>query len=329
MAALVLLLAAPCLVLLLAAPHRAQASVNWLTVRGSCEADVDQLARRIELELAGQRPTALALVLELDAGAPVRGRLWLTEGTRVVGERRVEARSCEATLDLLTAIGALALSAWLPSEPPLQGAEGSKAAPQLEPPRVAEPHEPAVARVRLPREDTAARRDGDPAVRASQLERWRLLATGGVALEPGAPVGMLVTGGAALSWGPGELRLLGRYGLPATTEDIEAGARSVRRSDFGSAAVDYCYGLDRRRWLSLCAGLELLTRRERVVAESARQGREEATRRAPLLGPGAGLLLVLRQVVMQPQLELSALVPVWGAPPGFGFRASLGGGLPF
>jgi hypothetical protein len=305
--------------MLVALPGRARAAVDWLTFRGTCAVDREQLAQRIEREVAGARSAGLSLVLELYAGTPVRGQLALRQGTRDLGTKQVEAASCAAALEVLVAIGALALSSF-----PAPDAEPSGATP------AAASIVPTSTVAALPQaQRTFARQDqaGDPARRAPGAPSWRVLAGAGVALGASSPTTLLVTGGAAVSLGPGELRLLGRYGVPATAEEVEASARSVRH-DFGAAAMDYCYGLDRARWLSLCGGLELVTRRERRV-ESGAQGRVESTRRAPLLGPSAGLLLVLRRVAAQPQLELAALVPVWGAPPGFGFRASLGGGLPF
>lgn len=299
-------------------PWPARATAEWLVLEGSCDASADAIARRIEGELAGVRPEALSLAIELAAGTPVRGNLHVLANARVVGEKQVEARTCEEALYLLSAIAALALSSF-PAPEAAQHTAAEERAPPNGGPASDSPPSPS-------RTSRAMRLGGDAAAR-SRAGRWRALATAGISLGAGAPTTLLVAGGAGATLGPGELRLVGRYGAPSSTEDVETVSLSTRR-DFGSAALDYCYGLDAARRLSLCAGWEVLTRRERRAVEGM-AGRVEQTRRQPLFGPVLGLALVLRRVVAQPQLELSALVPVWGAPPSFGFRAALGGGLPF
>jgi hypothetical protein len=311
--------------LLLTAPGRARADVAWLTLQahGSCSAHVEQLAQRIEHELAGVRPDALSVTVEIDEGMPVRARVRLLADAQPLGETQVEASSCDQALTAVTSIAALALSAFPLSEP----------APAQPAPTTARPA-PVAATARAARvEATPFQRDGElhdesRTRRDAVSPRWRVLAAAGVATGAGVRSTLLVVGGLARGLGRGELRLLGRYGVPASDEQIEARHTRVR-SDFGAAAVDYCLGLDRARWLSLCAGLELLSKRVQTLEQGREQGHVESTQRNLVFGPSAGLTFVLRDVVAQPQLELAALLPLVGAAPVPGFRAALGGGVPF
>lgn len=305
--------------LLLVAFGRVRAEAPWLTVesQGSCTCRAEQLAQRIEKEVAGVRPNALGVVVEIESGVPVRAHVKLSAEAQPLGETQVEASSCDEALAAVTAIAALALSAF--PQPESTAARRARVTPRAAPLEVAA--SPRLAEAAAFRRDESLRDRG-----ASR--RWRVLAAAGVAAGGSVRATVLVLGGAAWELGRGELRLLGRYGVPATDERVEARSTSLR-SDFGAASIDYCVGLDRAHWLSLCGGLELLSKRTQVVEQSAEAGRTASTQQSLLFGPSAGLSFVLRNVVGQPQLELSALVPVVGASPLPGFRAALGGGVPF
>lgn len=323
-------------IMFLVVPGRAQAVANWLEVRGTCDADVELLARRIEEEVAGARPPELSLTLEFEASAVVRGQLSLMDGLQRVGEKHVQADSCEAALELMTAIAALALSSFaLPAEaePEEAALDQSDAAPgsrcRSDESACGLASASVHAQASLVQTHAVARAADDTAlVRSSRKRHWHLLASAGVSLGAGTPTTLLVAGGGAALLGPGEVRLLGRYGAPSTEERVDAAARRVRR-DFGAAALDYCYGLDRERWISMCAGGEVMTRRSEVVSTTAQGERSVHTQRHSTVGPSAAVILALREVVMQPQLELSTVAAVWGASPSFGFRAAVGGSLPF
>jgi hypothetical protein len=150
----------------------------------------------------------------------------------------------------------------------------------------------------------------------------------GVDLGSMARATPIVTGGTARSFGRVELRLLGRYGLPSSETEVEADVRS-RRSEYGAALLDTCLGIDPQSWLSACAGLELRLRHMQRVLQPGGGSRMESSRLEASFGPSAALLLVLRSVVGQPQLELAAQLPVVGAPSALAFRAAAGGGVPF
>jgi hypothetical protein len=160
------------------------------------------------------------------------------------------------------------------------------------------------------------------------MDGWRLLAGLGVDLGTLARPTLLVAGGAALALGRAELRAIGRYGVPSTTEEASVDLERLR-VDFGAAALDACWSLDRAGWLSACGGLELSLTRSVRTREAPEEPPSRSKRVEPAFGPLAGLMLVLREVPGQPQLELSAQLPLAGKAPVPGFRAALGGGMLF
>jgi hypothetical protein len=319
-----------CTVLWLVASARAEP--GWLRVNteGPCRVAEAGLEARIERAVAGPRNSALQVEVELDrldadarAGSePTRARVRLWLGGRAAGDKRLEADSCEEALDAVVAVAALALSTTAANLEHVQASTPTRAPLAALATRRAPGSAPAATTAGV-RVDQAR-----PAATATDAAPWRIWLGAGIDAGSLAQPTALVTGGAARALQRAELRLLGRYGVRVTDEQSEADFQSVR-SEYGAAALDACLGLDRRRWLSFCAGLELRLKRVQRTSGVAGAPHAESSRLEPSLGPGAALALVLRSVIAQPQLELSAQVPVLGAPSTLAFRAALGGGMPF
>jgi hypothetical protein len=309
--------------LLLLLPRMARADEPWLVVRAGpwCSGQSEALAARIGAAIAGARNDALNVVVSFEPGPPARAVVQLMLGARLLGSKTLEVSSCDEALDAVAAVASLALSSLAdaqsaPAETALAGVETKEiTAPARE--------SASTAHVR--------RIDAGPAPGPNaRVHRWRLLAGLGIDLGTLARPTPLVAGGAALALGRAELRAIGRYGVPSTTEEASVELERLR-ADFGAAALDACWGLDRARWLSACGGLELSLTRSVQTRQVPGQPPSRAKRVEPAFGPLAGLLLVLRDVPGQPQLELSAQLPLAGAgkAPAPGFRAALGGGLLF
>jgi hypothetical protein len=300
----------------------ARAEADWLETRvhGECSPAPDELAERIARAVAGGRNPSLRLELELerDSQPHARARLRLWRDMRQMGEKQLEAASCAELLEGVVAVAALALS--------------SERSEEAEPAPTGEPNTPLTPTVQTPPRSARAtnvRPDRRPQLAApEQAGQWRVWLAAGLDLASTAQVTPLVSAGTARSFGRVELRLLGRYGLPSTETEVEADLRSLR-SEYGAALLDTCLGIDRRSWLSACAGLELRLRHVRRVLQSEGGSRTESSRLEASFGPSAALSLVLRSVAAQPQLELAAQLPLVGAPSALAFRAAVGAGVPF
>jgi hypothetical protein len=304
---------------LLLLARSARADEPWLLVRGGpwCAGQSEALAARISHAIAGARNAALHVEVSLEQGTPARALVRVMLGSRLLGSKTLEVSSCDEALDAVAAVVALALSSLADAQP--APAETAVAGEK-------EVTEPA----RAPASTLHSRRiDAGPAPGPhARVRGWRLLAGLGVDLGTLARPTLLVAGGAALALGRTELRAIGRYGVPSTTEEASVDLER-QRIDFGAAALDACWGLDRAGWLSACGGLELSLTRSVHTRESPGEPPSRAKRVEPAFGPLAGLLLVLREVPGQPQLELSAQLPLAGRAPAPGFRAALGGGMLF
>lgn len=307
---------------LLLLPRPARAGEPWLVVRAGswCSGQSQALAARIGAAIAGARNDALNVAVSLEPGPPAHAVVQLMLGARLLGSKTLEVNSCDEALDAVAAVVALALSSPADARPPETTAalRMDETQPETAITRPARAHERAAH----------VRRIDAGAVPESRVRGVRLLAGLGVDLGMLARPTLLVAGGAALALGRAELRAVGRYGVPSTTEEANVELERMR-VDFGAAALDACWGLDRAGWLSACGGVELSLTRSVHTRELPGEPRSRAKRVEPGFGPLAGLMLVLRDVPGQPQLELSAQLPLAGRAPAPGFRAALGGGLLF
>jgi hypothetical protein len=311
--------------------HTARSDAPWLTVRGGADCSVrgEDLAARVSAAVAGTRNPLLRADVDLTGPGPITAFVRLREGSRVLGSKTLALRSCDEARDAVVAVLALALSS-VRAESPRETEQPSAAVEPAEsraapvPPLEAAPVPARAERAHpeaVPRPDDSA---GDP----RRARSVRLLATFGLDVGTLTHPTLLVAGGTALALGRAELRAIGRYGVPSTTEEQDVDLERLR-VDFGAAALDACWGLDRARWLSACGGVELSLVRSVHTRQAAGQVNGEDVRVAAAFGPLAGLSLVLRDVPGQPQLELSAQLPLAGRAPAPGFRAALGGGLLF
>ena len=314
---------ASCLLALLLLSHEARATEGWLTFTGSasCSASPEELASRIlELAIGSHDPKLRVEIDMLDGTEDTAAMIRLTLGSRRIGSKKLVAATCEEALDAALAVVALALS----SEPRATGT-AEAAAPVTAPASgAADTTSPAAG---LPEGD----RSVEPGEPRPGTDTWRLLFAGGVEHGTLAEPTVVVGAGAAASIGRGELRAIGWYGLPSSREEVSAVFESTR-SDFAAAALDYCGGIDRERWLGLCGGLEAgLTRLSRV-RQAPNQPRTEQEDIGPSLGVVMGLSLAYRDSPLMPRLDLSARLPLVGRlaeAPAVGFRAALGAGMPF
>jgi hypothetical protein len=286
----------------------------------------------------------LGVEVTISGGVRISALVRLALGSRSIGSKKLEARTCNEVLDAITTVVALALSSesGASAVPPVTAPrraelQRERAREASDEPRGALPErrgwlesvawpEPA-RRAPAPPADELAAHDqlGHPA------NRWRVLL--GVGADRGSlsEATLVVRAGAAASLGAGELRAVASYGVPSVREEVSDVFRSVR-ADFGAAALDYCYGLDAQRWVSACAGLELVLRRYWRVEQAPEEQRTEAERFEPSTSVLAGLAFVYRDATVQPQLDVTVQRSLLGtlaeAPP-LGFRAALGAAVQF
>jgi hypothetical protein len=319
-----------CLAALLLIAQEARAEAPWLVVRAGnrCASRGDELAVRIGQAVAGARNPALRIDVQLADRTPATAVVTLLLGARVVGTKTLEARTCDEALDAVAAVVALALSSVATAQPDAQAPVATVATPEQTP---LEQAKQALLAQRPAREVASARRLGIDAADQTKAHRPGLRLLAGVGLDVGtlARPTVLAGGGAALALGRTELRAIGRYGVPYTTEEVAEARGESLRADFGAAALDACWALDRARWLSACGGLELSLKRSIYGREAPGEPRRETKQIDTRFGPLAGLSFVLRDVPGQPQLELSAQLPLVGRAPALGFRAALAGGMLF
>jgi len=140
-----------------------------------------------------------------------------------------------------------------------------------------------------------------------------------------------VRAAAAARLAQGQLRALAWYGVPSVREVVLDSFERVR-ADFAALGFDYCHGLDAGRWLSTCAGLELVLRRYSEITQPV--DRERTQRERFELGTSAllGLALAYRSGLVQPEFDLSTQLPLLGAAAGappLGVRASFSAAVQF
>jgi hypothetical protein len=185
---------------------------------------------------------------------------------------------------------------------------------------------PSLGAAKLPVADTSA---GEP---GRSRSRWRVLVGMGIdigTLERTAPV---LSAGAARALGPGELRALTLYGVPAI-EELESERFERTHTDFAAAELDYCLGgVLTPSWLALCAGLRgSFARRSRISAELG-EPRVEQQRIDPSLSAVTGATIAYRAGPVQPELEVAAQLPVAGSSAGgrdVGIRTTIAASLSF
>jgi hypothetical protein len=317
------------------------AAHSWLSVRGTgaCASSTESLGARILSAVIGTPKPGLRVEVQFGEGAATSARVRLLQGSRSIGRKKLAAPSCEELRDAVVAVVALALSSEPPeARPPLAQREQSVAPPAetrrpLEPAPAAAPRlersSAALASERPPArgiEDVPARGAAHPLLRD-----WRL------SLGLGADEGTLsestavVRAEAAARLPQGELRAVVWYGLPSVRE-LETDHFERVRADFAALSVDYCLGIDAGRWLSSCAGLEVAVRRYSELSQAAERERIERERLDPGASARLGLAFMYRDASLQPQLDLSAQLPLVGGLAGAptpGVRATFGAALQF
>jgi hypothetical protein len=314
----------------------------WLRFRGSerCSVPAEALALRIRETTIGTPNPELGVEVTLSRGVRTTARVRLVLGSRTIGTKELEARTCDEMLDAITTVVALALTseseettvtgATAPSRTELQREgqdERREALAELRgsPESVALPEHTRQA-PRPPADALAAHGERGP-----DASRWRALF--GVGADRGSlrDATLVVRAGAAAGLGGGELRAVASYGVPSVREEVSDVLRSVH-ADFGAVALDYCHGLDAQRWVSACAGLELVLRRYSRVDAAPEEPRIETELFEPSTSLLAGLAFVYRDATVQPQLDVTAQRALLGAladAPPLGFRAALGAAVQF
>jgi hypothetical protein len=199
----------------------------------------------------------------------------------------------------------------------------------------AEPSPPARPQARLfprraPRRTASFERDVlAPTSEVRPLE-FRFVGAAGVDVgtlaEPTAVLGAGTRAGGV--WG--ELRGFAWYGLPSTREEVSVTTERTR-ADFLALTLDYCHGLDRARWLGLCAGVETSLSRTWRLRQAAEQAAREEERLEPTFGPLLSAAFAYRAARWVPELDVSLRLPM---PEASGlskprFRAAIGAALPF
>lgn len=306
----------------LGAPE-AGAAEPWLraTSTGTCSVTTEVLAERIREATLGTPDPDLQVEVAISGGVRTKALVRLSRDSRSIGTKQLEATTCGEAVDAVTAVVALALSSTSNSAGPL---------PASPVPPISGSASDSSALSEAPREAAFSPADGLFDL-GRALRRWRLLL--GVGADRGSlsDATFVVRAGAAARVGAGELRGVATYGVAHVREEVSDITRR-ERADFGAAAIDYCHGLEPARWVSVCAGLELLVRRHARAEQGPEQRRIEAERYEPSPSVLGGLALVYRDATVQPGLDLTAQRPLLGAladGPALGFRAAFGVALQF
>ena len=303
------------------------AEERWLTIddQSFCSAVAPSLGQRIEAAVAGKtrRELSVNIVLIAEAEATV-ALIELRAGSRLVGSKRLVAPSCSEALDAVVAVAALALSS--PSEV-TEPAPAESSPPELQ-------HR-ALHMAQAPRQ-AAQPLVLDRAPRADGARERALWLSGGLERgtfdDPMAFFGI----GTAYGYGAGEFRGAIWYGVASRSEHVtaEEGQPSQslsESSDHAAVNFDYCYPVDRGRWLGACAGLELgMAWRSRTQTHDGGHS-THSTSWEPTLGPSFGGLLAIRGAPLQPELSLSAKWLAIGGQESsrLALRAAVGAAVPF
>jgi hypothetical protein len=305
----------------LAAP-RLFAAEPWLTVSGShaCPSDSAELAPRIERQIAGAHNSELRVDVELrDEGRNTKARIRLFQRSESTSKTLLAA-DCDEALEAVATVVALALSSESEETP-----EGDEPVSAPESALRDESTPKAASAAAEAARDRGVTRG--PAPRSALL--WQVHGAAGLDVGTLAEPTAIVGAGLSAASGPAEMRATAWYGLPSSREEA-SGTFERTRGEFAAVAADYCRGLDRERWLRVCAGVEgrlaWLAHLE-VASDNARRDR---SRVVPGMGASAGAAFVYRSAALRPELAISAQMPVLGAADRAEtpiFRALLGGEL--
>jgi len=303
--------AAPWLLTLWSAPLLA--AEPWLRFEGSprCASNTAELAVRIEEQIAGVRN----LELSVEVGVRDRGRSTIAEvrvlrRTAVIATKELVAPTCDEAREAVAAVIALALSAQPPTQP------------------VTEPLEPA-ALAELPLESRSLKlptpplrigqidridRGVEAAPRTKTTKRWAAQLSAGI--DAGTLQEPTALAGAGLSANFGATQLRGSiwYGLPSSREEVSSSRVEASRAEFAATRLELCQALDSGHWLSLCAGTEARLTRLVRKAEDGMRSSEYSERFAPGVGAGAGARFIYCFASLQPELAVTAELPLLGTP---------------
>ena len=323
-----------CLLCVIGVTRAGHAGDDWLSLEVSqgCAPVPAALAERIRVRVAGSPDDRLSLrVLLRDRRQGSVARVELLADGRSRGLKELMAPSCAELLEAVTAVAALALTS-LPLRAPESEAEESldvAATPAVTAPLDAPasaPTAPSLHPPALPVADTTA------VERDHSRSRGRVLIGMGIDVGTLARAAPVLSAGAALRAGTGELRALVLYGVPSI-EELESDRFERTYTDFAAAELDYCLGgVLTPSWLALCGGLR--SSFSHVSRTSAELGapRVERQRVDPLLSAVAGATVAYRAGLVQPELEVVAQLPVTGTSAGGrdpGIRTTIAASLSF
>lgn len=310
----------------------------WLLVNQSaaCAPSTDAFSQKVlALQFGVQDPELSATAHFKDEIAGTRVTLRVLRGLSVVGTKEVSAATCDEAINAAASVLAIALSG--STDPPDRTSEAPNIAPSAEPPPSDEHDAPPPPTKRIqfqleydgelphitdyliaetPQPLTTTVRDRMSSAPRTGKEDWRASVLAGV--DAGTVNDTAMSLGAALSRrsGHGELRLSGSFVQPfvsSISENYEFARPNLllsREVQYAIVSgVDYCYGIDRQRWLSACGGIELNASNYLVDGGQS----ASPTRWSVGLGPTLGALFVLRQGLIQPELLARASVPLVGS----------------
>lgn len=317
----------------------ARADNSWLEVRTDAACPAEHLADQIAERIVGERNAELSVRVDLrrEAGATVAA-LDIVRGSETLGERTLRAPTCEEALAAVAAVVALAVShpPGLPTRATERAEQSSLPAPAaavatpLPEGELAPPARPSARSLLAAPPSRKASFERDASARQPELREVRFVGAAGVDVgtltEPGPVLGV----GARAGAGWGELRGVAWYGLPSTREEVSVVTERTR-VDFLALSLDYCHGLDKERWLGLCAGLETSLRRTLRREQAGDEPAREEARLEPTCGPLLSAAFAYRSARWVPELDVSMRLPLLEATGSarFGFRAAIGVALPF
>jgi len=289
------------------------ASEPWLRFEGSprCEANTAELAATIHEQIAGVRNVDLTIEVHVrDRGRNTIAEVRVLRRTEVIATKELVTPTCDEAREAIASVIALALSAQPPAPPVTEPVERAAfAEPALESRGLALPTAPL-------RGDRSDRMDRgvEGASRPKPTKRWEAHLSAGIDAGTLPTPTALAGAGLSASSGASELRGSLWYGLPSSREEVSSSTVESSRAEFAAMRLELCQALDSGRWLSLCAGTEARLNRLVRKAEDGAGAREYSERITPGLGAGAGARFVYRSASLQPELAVTAELPLLGTP---------------
>lgn len=315
------------------APPIVAEPANWLVIEGPCPASAAEVARRVDAELIGSRPTGARARVSIDAVTAGYGvTLQAARAGKDLGGKHLVAPSCDEAVDAAVLVLAIALTE---PEP-----EVSEVLEVLEVPEVpveegrtasSEARSPSselafVVPSGTPQHDEPVSTEDESA--ASHGPRAGVLfgIETGIAPQPTPYLGASF----ALPFDSWELWSAVRYGLPTEEASVEASTSEELRRDFGAIGLSLCRGVGAAWRFSLCAGGEFGVRRVDHTRRDDSVEVDSHEDRARLAAVGAARFSG-RVGSVRPELDFSAAAASWGpgAPPELSLRLGAGVAVQF